>query len=328
MSNEQSSSSSPSQPQTDERPTSDTTQSPAGRPSANSTPGRIQDSEILATLQTVTEQLGHSPTVTEYTEHSDGPSVTLIQRRFGSWNEAKEAAELETYDTQGYQPTPDLNRDYFSSIDTPAKAYWLGVLFVNTAVRKNNGARVCALEYPEQRAHFVHGFKDTVETSRDVSYLAQNSSDRSDRVRLCLRDQAFIDSLVEAGYPDVDETVKRFPDLSPDHWPAFIRGYLECGGYRNQGWRISVTTEAKATQLKAQLQRLGAKRPTVSHTARPPHSIVRVHNVFDVEAIFTACWPEVEATTPSWTPYAESVRGYLQAEHPYPGTVPYLSADD
>lgn len=62
--------------------------------SANSV-GRssITDKELFQDLKSVAEQLGHSPTQSEYREHGEYSSAT-IQNRFGSWNKAKEEAGL------------------------------------------------------------------------------------------------------------------------------------------------------------------------------------------------------------------------------------------
>jgi len=54
---------------------------------------QISDEELLEDLKRVAEEIGESPTVRQYTEHGDY-SVPTFQSRFGSWNDAKQQADL------------------------------------------------------------------------------------------------------------------------------------------------------------------------------------------------------------------------------------------
>jgi hypothetical protein len=53
--------------------------------------------DCLNSLREAASELGHSPTREEYDNLGISPSKHTIRNRFGSWNRAKEAAELETY---------------------------------------------------------------------------------------------------------------------------------------------------------------------------------------------------------------------------------------
>jgi predicted nucleic acid-binding protein len=59
---------------------------------------------VLTALWDVREKLGESPTVSQYQEERSVPSVTAIKKVYGTWNEAKEAAGLETVE---FQDPPD-----------------------------------------------------------------------------------------------------------------------------------------------------------------------------------------------------------------------------
>jgi hypothetical protein len=58
--------------------------------------------ECTEALQEATELLGKSPTQDEYINLDISPSHTTISRIFGSWNKAKEAADLETINRREY----------------------------------------------------------------------------------------------------------------------------------------------------------------------------------------------------------------------------------
>ena len=65
---------------------------------------RWSEDDIITSLQACADDLGESPTIRQYSEWRDGdhPSWETAERHFGSWNDAKRAAGL---DTRGYITT-------------------------------------------------------------------------------------------------------------------------------------------------------------------------------------------------------------------------------
>jgi len=57
--------------------------------------------EIIRRLQDLTEELGRSPTLQDLKDSDEYPSARQVLRYFDSWNEAKQAAGLETYTNVG-----------------------------------------------------------------------------------------------------------------------------------------------------------------------------------------------------------------------------------
>lgn len=62
-------------------------------------------SSVIKALRQCAEDIGNSPSKTQYTQWRNGfePSVSSITQCYGSWNKAKEAAHLETYEPGNYQ---------------------------------------------------------------------------------------------------------------------------------------------------------------------------------------------------------------------------------
>lgn len=54
----------------------------------------ISEEKMLSSLRQAKEELGHSPTISEYKSLNISPSDSYIRRRFGSWNKAKKKAGL------------------------------------------------------------------------------------------------------------------------------------------------------------------------------------------------------------------------------------------
>jgi len=66
------------------------------------------EADCIHALQRAARELDGSPTRAEYDELGFTPAGGTIQRVFGSWNAAKRAADLETYEQGGgADPTPD-----------------------------------------------------------------------------------------------------------------------------------------------------------------------------------------------------------------------------
>lgn len=77
------------------------------------------ESECVDALRAAAEALGESPTKVQYEELGLTPASGTIQRVMGGWNEAKDAAGLETYASHGsrVQPKPD-------DVDLPDELVW------------------------------------------------------------------------------------------------------------------------------------------------------------------------------------------------------------
>lgn len=80
------------------------------------------EADCIHGLREAAERLGESPTKAEYEALGLTPASGTIQRVMGSWNAAKEAAGLETYEQgenggQDVQPKPDW-------VDLPSGKEW------------------------------------------------------------------------------------------------------------------------------------------------------------------------------------------------------------
>ena len=61
---------------------------------------QYSNEELLKDLNRVADELGKSPSFLDYSNHGEY-SPGVFQRRFGSWNNAKEEAGLESYSQSG-----------------------------------------------------------------------------------------------------------------------------------------------------------------------------------------------------------------------------------
>lgn len=70
---------------------------------------RTSEDDCIEALRRAAEKLGESPTKAQYEDLGTTPASSTIVRVMGGWNEAKEAAGLETYRSTGprHEPKPE-----------------------------------------------------------------------------------------------------------------------------------------------------------------------------------------------------------------------------
>lgn len=283
--------------------------------------GRRQ--ELLEQLKEAADELGKSPTIREFNELDLGVSAYVFRHIFGSWNEAKREAGLQTRQRGTVVP---INEDYFSAVDSPPKAYWLGALIAHSSLQKQKKGsnHYLSLGRAADRAYFVREFANEIESGYPINRYEKDEANEQATVMVQISNPQFIQNLLEAGYPTPGDEDAPFPDLETRLRPPFVRGFLESSGYfSTSGWSITMDTIERAETLQGWFTDFGAKRPTISELDSGAIKL-RVANVFDIKAIFETCWPRVLDTRPSWEPYPRTVLDHLIEEYPYPENVEYL----
>lgn len=280
--------------------------------------------ELIALLRHAADELGDSPTVREYDSLGLGTSSRTISKVFGTWNNAKDAAGLDP--RKKGAAYVQINEDYFREIDSATKAYWLGTLIGRSSLHEQKISSNYTLHIGRvlSRRYFVEEFAAAIESGYRINYQQKNKPNEQDGLLLSISNPEFIATLIAAGYPRPNSKLTELPEMSEAYHPSFVRGYLESSGYfTTNGWQITAETMEWAEELRECFVRFGAKRPTTSEAGDTFK--VRASNVFDIRAVFEACWPDQRETTPSWRPYSKKVLDHLEAEYPYPENLPYLS---
>jgi len=278
--------------------------------------------DMIRLLRHAADELGKAPTYREFDSLNLEVSSNVISKEFGTWNEAKEAAELETWQRGTVR---EINETYFQSINSPKKAYWFGTIFATSSLRPQpkGGKYALVLGRTEDKAYFITEFADAIESDYPINWTHGNKSDKQ-QVRLAISNPTFIDHLLNAGYPDPEDDPGRFPSIKDKYLPSFLRGFLESSGYfRTDGWHVTVANSQRGEQIQEWFEQFGAKRPTVSQVSSGA-IVVHVVNNFDIKAIFESLWPDLLETEPSWEPYPQKILQYLESEYPYPENLSYL----
>jgi hypothetical protein len=176
----------------------------------------VSKQDCIEALRTAEEQLGHSPTASEYRDLDISPSVRTIQNHFGRWDEAKEKAGLELNPCRW--DGLSVNGSYFETLNKES-AYWLGMLYGDGSVDSVGRGRL-SLQLNKD-PHHVKRFAEDIESEHSVT--EQGSVD--------IRDENLLDSLRSHGLDENKTFSSALPQLeNSDLRASFVRGLMDADG--------------------------------------------------------------------------------------------------
>lgn len=148
-------------------------------------------------------------------------------------------ATMRTYlknnnvDLKGHKVGKNSSNNYFETIDTVDKAYFLGLIVADGSIMdygKNKGyeKKVLALELTESDEYIIKKF---MEYSNINTKIYHNNSTRSIKVN----SSKLYDDLINLKvYPNKSHIGTRFPDIPKELYSHFIRGYFDGDGIANK----------------------------------------------------------------------------------------------
>jgi hypothetical protein len=124
-----------------------------------------------------------------------------------------------------------LDETYFDTIDTAAKAYWLGLLYADGYNRASKGTLVLCLQ--ERDRQLTERLNDALGSNRPIVVLPRRQPQHQEQVRLLVVNRRLSRSLVRQGMTQGKSLTLAFP--TPDQVPPhllrhFVRGYFDGDG--------------------------------------------------------------------------------------------------
>lgn len=123
-----------------------------------------------------------------------------------------------------------MNSNIFEKIDSEEKAYWLGFLYADGSIYKNNkGHYRFELGLAEKDLTHIEKFKKFVNSKHNIKYRIKTKS-----FRLSFNDPQFAKDLIELGCVPNKSLILTFPteeQVPLELQKHFIRGYFDGDGY-------------------------------------------------------------------------------------------------
>lgn len=124
-----------------------------------------------------------------------------------------------------------LNEDYFNSIDSKDKAYWLGFIYADGFITKRNiGQNVLGITLSEEEP--LIKLKKYLNTDKPIGYYKKTNSysDKSYEYKLAIISDKIVEDLEKYGVIENKSLILTFPILPKELIPHFIRGYFDGDG--------------------------------------------------------------------------------------------------
>lgn len=122
------------------------------------------------------------------------------------------------------------NSNIFHVIDTQEKAYWLGFLYADGYISQINNSYVVGLSLSSVDKTHVEKFRSFLETDYPINEYISSGFKASLYSRIAVNDKIIAEDLIRHGVVLQKTNVLKFPQLSNELIPHFIRGYFDGDG--------------------------------------------------------------------------------------------------
>jgi hypothetical protein len=163
-----------------------------------------------------------------------------------------------------------LDDAYFSVLDTPEKAYWLGFLYADGAIVKFNGQSVLKVDLNQKDMHHLEKLRDDLQATYKIGCFDQQTTYGVCPVaRLQITSDLLVDDLINLGCTERKTFSLSPPAISePEFIRSFIRGFVDGDGSIAKsavpdGYRLKITgPKALLEWMNINLPRAGGIYPT------------------------------------------------------------------
>ena len=121
-----------------------------------------------------------------------------------------------------------LNKDYFKTIDTENKAYWLGFIAADGCIYKmSKTAYRFQINLKADDINHLIAFNNEIESDYDIITKAVG---KSEACQLKIASKEFTEHLIALGITPRKSLTIQMPELRDDLYKHFIRGYFDGDG--------------------------------------------------------------------------------------------------
>ena len=133
-----------------------------------------------------------------------------------------------------------LDIDYFKTIDTPEKAYWLGFICADGCIYKNGGKLTIMVKDREICEKFKKSVKSDHKISDKEVYDKRTNKTYTES-SIQITNTLFVSNIINLGVTSAKSSVLNFPNIEESYYSYFIAGLFDGDG------SISFKTNGKVT---------------------------------------------------------------------------------
>lgn len=127
------------------------------------------------------------------------------------------------------------NSNYFETIDSQEKAYWLGFIYADGYITINNYNKSCelAIQLQSSDGNHLKKFNKSLQGNVEVEFFSKKSNFNNktyDACRIRFYSQKMVYDLVNLGVTPNKSLLISFPKIDDIYIPHFIRGYFDGDG--------------------------------------------------------------------------------------------------
>ena len=150
----------------------------------------------------------------------------------------------------------EVNHDYFESIDTEEKAYWLGFLFADGCVRRTKSGCQLVLKLSLKDEEHLKLFKVHINSEHKINYYQSKTVSKkgtpstSDNCVIRINSNKLIEDLINQGCTPRKTFTIHKPNIDEKFYKHFIRGYYDGDGnfFYSEKTKMSVVTIVCASE--------------------------------------------------------------------------------
>ena len=180
--------------------------------------------------------------------YNSGIGATTIARQinrseiFVKYNLKKNGIAIRKT-SDGLYRRSTLTTNYFDTVDTDEKAYWLGFLYADGYNMEQRGeVKLCLGKLDIEH---IKAFQLAINSNQEIKEYAGNKRDNTCQITIC--NKHFSEKLAELGCFQAKSLCLKFPTLSQvptQHISSFMLGYFDGDGciYKSTNTEFSITS--------------------------------------------------------------------------------------
>lgn len=161
--------------------------------------------------------------------YNEGMSIATISKELGVKRQSLSKRLKEKYDLEILpNGKKKIDSNYFNSIDSEEKAYWLGFLFADGYISSTNKIE---LSLKESDKDHILKFKESIKSNHAINKKKNILNGKTFySYRISIADSNLSKNLKELGCINNKSLTCKFPLLNEELVPSFIRGFFDGDG--------------------------------------------------------------------------------------------------